>query len=107
MLGNEDLGQRSYLVGYGFNPPTQPHHRSSSCPDRPAKCDWNNFNANAPNPQVLTGALVGGDKSTNDIYEDKRSDYIRNEVTLDYNAGFQSAVAAILSLQRDGDCGPE
>ena len=29
---------------------------------------------------------------------DKRSDYITNEVAIDYNAGFQSAVAALLSL---------
>jgi len=47
-----------------------------------------------PNPQTLTGALVGGpDKS--DMYTDKRDDYVHNEVAMDYNAGFQTAVAAL------------
>jgi len=45
----------------------------------------------------LTGALVGG-PGANDDYDDRRSDYVKNEVTLDYNAGFQSAVAGLLSL---------
>ena len=41
--------------------------------------------------------MVGG-PDENDFYEDKRDDYIKNEVTCDYNAGFQSAVAALKSL---------
>ena len=104
MLGDEEKGQRSFVVGYGFNPPTQPHHRSSSCPDRPATCNWNNFNSPQPNPQTLFGALVGGPNSVSANYNDKRNDYIQNEVAIDYNAGFQSAIAALLSLQRDNDC---
>lgn len=35
----------------------------------------------------------------NDFYMDKREEYIYNEVTLDYNAGFQSAVAGLRHLQ--------
>lgn len=35
----------------------------------------------------------------NDFYEDIRQEYIYNEVTLDYNAGFQSAVAGLRQLQ--------
>merc|ERR1712019_255550 len=65
MLGDESQNLRSFVVGYGFNPPTQPHHRPSSCPDRPATCGWNEFNLNRPNPQVLNGALVGGVNSQN------------------------------------------
>ena len=30
-------------------------------------------------------------------YDDDRSDYISNEVAVDYNAGFQSALAALLA----------
>jgi hypothetical protein len=41
---------------------------------------------------VLVGALVGGPGS-NDNYEDKRDNFQTNEVAVDYNAGFQSAVA--------------
>jgi hypothetical protein len=69
----------------------------SSCPDAPAVCDWNTFNSPDPNFHVLTGALVGG-PDANDNYVDSRSDYISNEVTTDYNAGFQSAVAALVKL---------
>ena len=31
-----------------------------------------------------------------DTLNDKRNDYIENEVTLDYNAGFQSLLAGLL-----------
>ncbi|KAK8407660.1 hypothetical protein O3P69_002307 [Scylla paramamosain] len=34
-------GSRSYVVGYGANPPERPHHRSSSCPWPPAACTTN------------------------------------------------------------------
>jgi hypothetical protein len=33
---------------------------------------------------------------------DKREEYVYNEVTLDYNAGFQSAVAGLRHLQLEG-----
>jgi hypothetical protein len=47
---------RSYVVGYGKNPPTRAHHRSASCPNRPARCDYQTaFNAPGPNPQVGQG----------------------------------------------------
>lgn len=47
------------MVGYGNNPPTRPHHRAASCPDRPASCTYDSaFNAPGPNPQV--GAVVVG-----------------------------------------------
>jgi len=91
MLG--DSG-RSFVVGFGNNPPQRPHHAASSCKDRPAPCGWNDFSLSTPNPQVLNGALVGG-PDANDRYVDNRADYIANEVTLDYNCGFQGAVAAL------------
>ena len=95
MLG--DTG-RSYVVGFGTNPPQRPHHASSSCPLAPSSCGWNEFNNPGPNPQVLQGALVGG-PDQNDQYQDRRNDYIMNEVTTDYNAGFQSAVAGLIHLK--------
>ena len=58
MLGSTG---RSFVVGFGNNPPTQPHHASSSCPIDPNEsCGWNNYNADSPNPHILYGALVGG-----------------------------------------------
>lgn len=76
----------------------------SSCKDRPAPCDWDAYRSTEPNPQILYGALVSG-PDMNDIYKDLREEYIYNEVTLDYNAGFQSAVAGLrqLELRADAD----
>lgn len=68
-----------------------------SCPDVPAQCGWDAFNSLDPNPQTLYGALVGG-PDINDQYVDDRGDYVQNEVALDYNAGFQSAIAELCAL---------
>ncbi len=70
----------------------------SSCPSRPQVCDWNSYSSPQVNPQLLTGALVGG-PDQNDNYDDHRDDYIKNEVATDYNGGFQSAVAGLLHYQ--------
>jgi len=88
---------RSYVGGWGENPPQRPHHRSASCPDLPAPCDWDEYNNPGPNYQVLNGALVGG-PDKNDEYEDDRANYQQNMVGTDYNAGFQSALAGMIKL---------
>lgn len=95
MLG--DSG-RSFVVGFGENPPRRPHHRSSSCPSSPARCGWDTYHANRPNAHVLIGALVGG-PDRNDYYKDDRKNHAMNEVATDYNAGFQSAVAGLKQLE--------
>ncbi|XP_041377748.1 endoglucanase 4-like isoform X2 [Gigantopelta aegis] len=97
MLG-DNLNHRSYVVGFGNNPPVRPHHSSSSCPDVPAPCGWNEYSSPGPNPQTLHGALVGG-PALNESYQDVRSDYIQNEVACDYNAGFQSSLAGLIHLE--------
>uniref|UniRef100_A0A1B6F778 Endoglucanase n=1 Tax=Cuerna arida TaxID=1464854 RepID=A0A1B6F778_9HEMI len=98
MLGSSG---RSYVVGYGEKYPTRPHHAASSCHVMPEPCTWTEFGLDRPNPQILYGALVSG-PDENDFYQDKREDYVYNEVTLDYNAGFQSAVAGLRHLQLKG-----
>lgn len=85
-------------MGWGHNPPKQPHHAASSCPDRPATCGWPEFDRDAPNPQTLRGALVSGPDEA-DRFHDRREDYVYTEVTLDYNAGFTGALAGLLQLQ--------
>ena len=101
---------RSYVCGWGNNPPERPHHRASSCPNQPKECGWNDFNNQGPNPQVLSGAMVGG-PDYNDNYVDDRQNFQvylficyyhhllsyfqTNEVATDYNAGFQSALAGL------------
>lgn len=69
-----------------------PTTQYSSCPNRPAPCDWDSFDSHQPNPQVLYGAVVGG-PDKHDVYKDDRKDYIKNEVACDYNSGFQASVA--------------
>ncbi|KAF2304265.1 hypothetical protein GH714_029017 [Hevea brasiliensis] len=79
LLGNNPL-KRSFMVGFGNNPPTQPHHRGASVPMSEAKDDVscpmsfvNWLQRSGPNPNELTGAFVGGpDKYDN--FVDKRTD---------------------------------
>ena len=96
---------RSFVVGYGSVFPLQPHHAAASCPNMPAPCDWAQFSINAPNPQVINGALVGGPQGVkinpvnpDDSYVDLRSNYGANEPATDYNAGLATSLAAVLSL---------
>ncbi|KAK2080239.1 hypothetical protein QBZ16_000092 [Prototheca wickerhamii] len=89
---------RSFVVGVGTNSPKQPHHRSASCPDMPATCNWDQYYSSAANPQTLYGALVGGPPNGDGTYVDLRSDYTCSEVALDYNAGFTGALAVYLTL---------
>lgn len=69
------------------------HNRS--CPNQPAPCGWNEYNSPNPNGQILNGALVGG-PDINDNYIDDRTNFQTNEVAIDYNAGFQSALAGLI-----------
>jgi len=85
---------RSYVCGFGNNPPKRPHHRAASCPGPGQPCGWDYYNSPEPNVHVLKGALVGG-PDRNDNYNDDRTNFVSNEVATDYNAGFQSAVAGL------------
>lgn len=87
----ENPAKRSYMVGFGPNPPRNPHHRAAhGSPDN--DIDW------PPNNQhILYGALVGGPRQADDeSYEDNRRDSHGNEVTLDYNAGLTGALARMV-----------
>ena len=80
----------SYVVGFGTNPPTKPHHRT-------AHGSWlDSITTPVEDRHVLYGALVGGPGSANDAYKDDRQDYVANEVATDYNAGFSSALAYLV-----------
>lgn len=87
ILGNNPMGY-AYEVGYGTNFASQPHHRSSHCSPTQSMED--------PVVQVHTlwGALVGG-PNLDDYHNDITKDYIYNEVTDDYNAGFCGDLAGL------------
>lgn len=86
--------QSSYVVGYGNNFPQQPHSREAS------GVGWDGFRNGLPNAHIDFGALVGGPTQPNDTsYVDLRSDYVSNEVALDYNAGLTGAFARSVELK--------
>gem|GEM_PF-5039106 len=101
MLGNNPRGS-SYMVGFGSTYSKNPHHAHAHLNGRPdynGNNGWDLFNANTPSHNLLSGALVGGPGSINDFdYQDTIQDYIRNEVSLDYNAGLTGALAYLYSL---------
>jgi hypothetical protein len=89
-LGSNPRGG-SYMCGFGTNSPRNPHHRTSH------GAWYNDINAPPNNVHTLFGALVGGPDSK-DAWADDRTDYTKNEVACDYNAGFVGALAKMYSL---------
>ncbi|AEV68415.1 glycoside hydrolase family 9 protein [Acetivibrio clariflavus] len=85
IMGKNPLN-RCYIVGYSENSVKYPHHRAASGLSR---CEDPN-----PHKYVLYGALVGGPDSQ-DQHIDVTSDYIYNEVAIDYNAAFVGACAGL------------
>ena len=83
---------RSFVVGYGVNPPTHCHHRGASCSN--GQCAYPDDPAD--NPNVIVGALVGGPSAPDDYYNDVRNDYVMNEVAMDYNVGFTGCLAGLV-----------
>ncbi|CAH9060406.1 unnamed protein product [Cuscuta europaea] len=90
----------SYLVGFGPNYPKRVHHRGSSIvsfkeDQRFIGCtqgydDW--YGRDAPNPNVVHGALVGG-PDQNDEFDDERHNYMQTEACT-YNTAPLVAVFA-------------
>jgi len=94
ILGDNPL-KRSYVCGFGTNPPINPHHRT-------AHSSWlNSITSPTNNRHILYGALVGGPNLT-DNYVDDRENYQKNEPACDYNSGFLGALAG-LYLEYGGD----
>ncbi|XVE70831.1 hypothetical protein DITRI_Ditri10aG0101800 [Diplodiscus trichospermus] len=105
ILGKNPQG-RSYMVGFGVNPPKQAHHRGASVPPCEAKLEvgcpmsfvrW--YNKNTPNPNELTGAILGGpDKQ--DQFSDLRWTSVYTEPCTYVNS---LAVAALAKLTCPAD----
>ena len=85
-LGDNPIN-RSYVTGYGNNPPTMVHHRGQHS-------SWRRSEAiPAASRHTLWGALIGGPDSPDDAYLEDRSDFVENEVATDYNACYQGVLA--------------
>nr|QQP23425.1 glycosyl hydrolase 9B5 [Sedum alfredii] len=71
----------SYLVGYGDNYPEYVHHRGASIPaDATTGCKdgWKWLDSDKPNPNIASGALVGG-PFLNETYIDSRNNSMQGE----------------------------
>eukprot|EP00253_Pinus_taeda_P015000 PITA_15000 len=98
ILGDNPLGI-SYIVGYGAKFPEHIHHRGSSLPSihmHPQKISCNDgfqaFHSNAPNPNILVGAVVGGPDNS-DHFPDDRNGYAHSEPTTYINAPLVGSLA--------------
>lgn len=99
-LGTEEnpvYGSRSLIVGYNENSVRFPHHRAASGLTKCEDPDEHRY--------VLFGALAGGPGSS-DEHNDMTSDWIDNEVTIDYNAAFVGACAGLYEYYGTPDMQP-
>jgi endoglucanase len=94
IMGNNPMGY-SYIVGYGDAWAKHPHHRAAHGSTN------NNMNVPAEHKHTLWGALVGGPDG-DDVHKDETTDYVYNEVAIDYNAAFVGALAGEFLLYGAG-----
>lgn len=99
ILGENPL-KMSYMVGFGANFPKRIHHRGASIPSKASHpeaigCDsgfQSFFYTSNPNPNILTGAIVGG-PNQNDGFPDERTDYSHSEPATYINAAIVGPLA--------------
>jgi hypothetical protein len=81
----DNPAQFSYVVGFGDNYAQRTHHRGSA---DTAPMD----SSDRPNDHLLYGAVVGGPGAADDFsHNDRRDDWVTNEVGTSYNAPFAGA----------------
>uniref|UniRef100_A0A2P2IPS7 Endoglucanase n=1 Tax=Rhizophora mucronata TaxID=61149 RepID=A0A2P2IPS7_RHIMU len=94
VLGSNPM-KMSFLVGYGDKYPQYVHHRGASIPanESPScKDGWKWLSSEEPNPNLATGAFVGG-PFLNETYVDSRNNTMQGEPTT-YNSAI---IVALLS----------
>ena len=89
ILGDNPLNI-NYVVGAEDNSPKSVHHRAASF-------TYDGNGKPVENTYTLWGALAGG-PGIEDDYEDDRSNYEKNEVAIDYNAGFTTCLAGLIQF---------
>lgn len=85
LIGNNPLN-RCFIVGYSENSVQHPHHRAAH------GSKTNSMLVPEQHRHTLWGALAGG-PDLEDKHIDETTDYVYNEVAIDYNAGFTGALA--------------
>ena len=94
LLGDNPM-DTCYIVGYAENSAVNPHHRASH------GSTTNSMLEPETQRHVLWGALVGGPDET-DFHRDDITDYIYNEVAIDYNAACVGAFAGLYEIFGQG-----
>ncbi|WP_376785764.1 glycoside hydrolase family 9 protein [Ruminiclostridium cellobioparum] len=94
ILGDNPMG-RSYEVGYSDISAKHPHHRAAHGSKTLSMLDPKEHR------HTLWGALVGGPDAT-DKHVDETTDFVYNEVAIDYNAGFVGALAGLYKYYGQG-----
>ena len=89
-----------FVVGYASNSAKNPHHRAASGYN--SYDEMGDSKVSSPNGHSLIGALVGGPSDAGGTYADDITDYVCNEVAIDYNAGFVGAAAGLYSFYKTG-----
>ncbi len=89
-----------FVVGFAGNSAKNAHHRAASGYN--SYDELGNNQQYSSNGKVLVGALVGGPSDAGGTYQDVISDYVCNEVALDYNAGLVGAAAGLYSIYGTG-----
>ena len=96
IMGDNPMN-RCYIVGYNDSSVKYPHHRAAS----------GLLEAEDPREHrhILWGALAGG-PGEDDSHTDVTSDWVGNEVTIDYNAAFVGACAGLYEYFGTDDMAP-
>lgn len=99
ITGNNPSGY-NFVVGFSSNSAKNPHHRAAS--GYYSYDEMGETTVSGPNAHSLIGALVGGPTDAGGSYVDSISDYVCNEVAIDYNAGFVGACAGLYETYKTG-----
>jgi hypothetical protein len=95
IFGNNEF-KKCLMVGYNDLSSSHPHHRASSSPAYGNSVENETKDGGQlDQSHILYGALCGGPIDNAGTYKDTATDYIANEVTIDYNAAFVGALAGL------------
>ncbi len=84
----DNPNNKSYIVGFGEVHVEHPHHRAAHGSSTNSMLDP------PEHRHTLWGALAGGPDDA-DFHKDVTTDFVYNEVAIDYNAGFVGALAGL------------
>lgn len=98
----------SYMVGFGARFPQKIHHRAASLPSLATypghigcQAGFQYLDSSSPNPNILTGAVVGGPDQI-DAFTDDRKDFSHAEPATYINAPLVGSLAYLVGSYGNG-----